>query len=80
MVKGLDVFRDWFNGFESCYTLIGGAACDLWMGDRDLGFPPQRSRQVLGEPSARGSTVRYAVRTPPSPAPSRPGSKLECRR
>ena len=49
MVKGLDVFRDWFNGFESCYTLIGGAACDLWMGDRDLGFPPQRSRQVLGE-------------------------------
>ena len=38
MVKGLELFRDWFAGFEDCYTLIGGAACDLWMEERGLEF------------------------------------------
>jgi hypothetical protein len=38
MVKGLELFRDWFVGFADCYTLIGGAACDLWMGERGLEF------------------------------------------
>ena len=32
MVKGLELFRNWFAGFEDCYVLIGGTACDLWMG------------------------------------------------
>ena len=32
MVKGLALFRDWFAGFEDCYALIGGAACELcWL-------------------------------------------------
>jgi hypothetical protein len=31
MVKGLDIFRDYFKDFESCYTLIGGTACDFWL-------------------------------------------------
>ncbi len=30
MVKGLDIFRDRFSGFEGSFILIGGAACDLW--------------------------------------------------
>jgi hypothetical protein len=38
MVAGLEYFRDWFAGFEDCYTLIGGAACDLWMGERGFEF------------------------------------------
>ena len=38
MVAGLEYFRDWFAGFEDCYTLIGGAACDLWMGDHGFEF------------------------------------------
>lgn len=29
MVKGLDVFRSYFSGFEEQYVLIGGAACDI---------------------------------------------------
>lgn len=31
MVKGLETFREYFKGFESCYALIGGAACDYWL-------------------------------------------------
>ena len=31
MVMGLDTFREYFKGFESCYALIGGAACDYWL-------------------------------------------------
>lgn len=38
MVEGLAVFRDRFRGLDDCYVLIGGAACDLWMGERALDF------------------------------------------
>ena len=30
MVAGIDSFRDKFRGFEDCYTVIGGAACDIF--------------------------------------------------
>lgn len=29
MVKGLDIFRRFFAGYENQYVLIGGAACDI---------------------------------------------------
>jgi hypothetical protein len=29
MVRGLDIFREYFKGFENQYVLIGGAACDI---------------------------------------------------
>lgn len=38
MVKGFDSFRDWFAGYENCYTIIGGTACDLIMSEVDLDF------------------------------------------
>lgn len=38
MVEGLDKFVDHFAGMEDCFVLIGGAACDVWMGDNDLEF------------------------------------------
>ncbi|MCR5626839.1 MAG: hypothetical protein K6F99_05940 [Lachnospiraceae bacterium] len=38
MVKGLDSFRDKFQDFGDCYTVIGGAACDILMSDADLDF------------------------------------------
>ena len=38
MVEGLTIFRDRFRGLEDCYVLIGGTACDLWMGERALDF------------------------------------------
>jgi hypothetical protein len=38
MVKGLQRFVEHFKGFENAYTLIGGAACDVWLTDHGLPF------------------------------------------
>jgi len=38
MVEGIELFRDKFKGFEDCYTVIGGAACDILMGEADIDF------------------------------------------
>jgi len=29
MVNGVDVFKEWFKGYEEQYALIGGTACDI---------------------------------------------------
>ncbi len=29
MVNGIDVFKEWFTGYEEQYALIGGTACDI---------------------------------------------------
>jgi len=31
MIRGLHSFRECFQGYESNYIIIGGAACDLLM-------------------------------------------------
>lgn len=33
MVRGFESFRSWFAGYEDCYTIIGGTACDLIMSE-----------------------------------------------
>ena len=38
MVRGLDKFKEYFQGFEGRYTLIGGVACGLLMDDAGLEF------------------------------------------
>lgn len=38
MVNGLVKFREWFQGFESQYVIIGGTACDLVMENEELPF------------------------------------------
>ncbi|SFC03306.1 hypothetical protein [Butyrivibrio sp. YAB3001] len=38
MVAGIDSFRDKFREFEDCYTVIGGAACDILMSEADIDF------------------------------------------
>ena len=38
MVKGLDVFRDYFKSFTDQYVLIGGAACDLQFAEVEREF------------------------------------------
>ena len=39
MVRGLDVFRDFFADYRDCYVLIGGSACDVEV-EGLLGFSP----------------------------------------
>ena len=38
MILGLDRFKEWFQGFEDSYAIIGGTACDLLMSEEGLDF------------------------------------------
>ncbi|MDO4283939.1 MAG: hypothetical protein Q4C60_01260 [Eubacteriales bacterium] len=38
MVAGIESFREKFSEFADCYTVIGGAACDILMSEEDLDF------------------------------------------
>ena len=38
MVTGMDTFKEHFKGFEDCYTIIGGTACDMLMWKAGLEF------------------------------------------
>lgn len=38
MVRGFDSFRERFRGYEDCYTIIGGTACDILMSEVGLEF------------------------------------------
>lgn len=36
MVRGLDIFTKAFAGFNDCYVIIGGTACDIILSDTDM--------------------------------------------
>ncbi len=38
MVRGIESFRKWFQGYEEQYAIIGGTACDLLMANEGLDF------------------------------------------
>ena len=38
MVRGLDIFKEFFRDFQNQYVLIGGAACDIVFNEADLPF------------------------------------------
>ncbi len=38
MVRGLDMFRDFFADYRDCYVLIGGSACDVYFTDQEIPF------------------------------------------
>ncbi len=38
MVGGLDKFKEKFEKFGDCYTIIGGTACDILMSEADMDF------------------------------------------
>lgn len=38
MVEGMLSFQKKFEGYEDCYTIIGGAACDILMSEAELSF------------------------------------------
>lgn len=38
MVNGIDSFRDRFRDYTDCYTIIGGAACDILMTEAAYDF------------------------------------------
>jgi hypothetical protein len=47
MVDGLEHFLTHFAGFESHFILIGGTACDLWMGNVGLQFRATKDLDIV---------------------------------
>lgn len=47
MVRGMDRFREYFSGFADRYVLIGGAACDLAMGEAGLDFRATKDLDIV---------------------------------
>ena len=38
-VIGIDEFARYFAGYEECYTIIGGAACEILMSQTPVDHP-----------------------------------------
>lgn len=47
MVKGLDVFREYFADYQDQYVLIGGAACDIVFESNDINFRATRDLDMV---------------------------------
>lgn len=47
MVAGLKHFAEYFKRFDDSLVLIGGAACDLWMGALELRFRATKDLDVV---------------------------------
>lgn len=44
MVRGLDIFEQYFGAFPDNYIIIGGTACDILM--EDAGFTPRATKDI----------------------------------
>jgi len=47
MVRGLDLFRERFRGFEGAFVLIGGAACHEWFAAQGAEFRPTKDLDIV---------------------------------
>ena len=47
MVRGLDIFRDRFRAFDGAFTLMGGAACDVWFTSQGLPFRATKDLDIV---------------------------------
>ena len=46
-VYGLNRLSEYMKGLEDCYTVIGGAACDVILSNADLGFRATKDIDVI---------------------------------
>lgn len=47
MVTGLDVFKEYFSGYEEQYVLIGGVACEIVFESNDIDFRATRDIDMV---------------------------------
>lgn len=47
MVKGIEVFKQFFENYKEQYVLIGGAACDILLEDADRSFRATRDLDLV---------------------------------
>lgn len=46
-MRGVDIFRDHFIGFEDCYVMIGGTACTLLLNDMGEDFRATKDFDIV---------------------------------
>jgi hypothetical protein len=44
MVRGIDKFKEYFTGYEECYIVIGGTACDIL--EENAGQRPRATKDI----------------------------------
>lgn len=47
MVRGIDIFQDYFSKYQNQYVLIGGAACDISFQENDAEFRATRDLDIV---------------------------------
>jgi len=47
MVRGIDIFQDFFKDHADKYILIGGTACDIAMSQMDMNFRPTKDLDIV---------------------------------
>ena len=47
MVAGLETFKQYFEGDEDKYVLIGGAACDIIFSNNEIAFRATRDLDMV---------------------------------
>ena len=47
MIKGIEIFKDFFKEYKDQYVLIGGAACDIIMEETESGFRATKDVDIV---------------------------------
>ncbi len=47
MVEGFEHFKEKFQDYTDCYTVIGGAACDILMTEADMNFRTTKDIDII---------------------------------
>ena len=47
MIKGIEMFKDFFKEYKDQYVLIGGAACDIIMEETESGFRATKDLDIV---------------------------------
>ena len=47
MIKGIEIFKDFFKEYKDQYVLIGGAACNIIMEETESGFRATKDLDIV---------------------------------
>jgi len=64
MVRGLDLFRDYFKDYTDKYILIGGTACDLAMENMGLNFRATKDLEMPFGILLKKATIKTDKKVP----------------
>lgn len=64
MVEGIESFREKFRDYTDCYTVIGGAACDILMSEAEITFRATKDIDMIliledKKDVLQNSTIRF---------------------